>query len=188
MKAEGKLVAPVADWETKRKWVDYGWNELSKAGYTISSAYTAVRNPEKTKFIYRDRLWAGADLLSLGVASFGHIGGTHYQNHHDFDPYIKKIEAGELPIFRALIPSAEEKYIREFILQLKLGKVSRQYFTQKFQTDPCQQFAKPIQTLKDWGFMNIDGDSIRVNREGLLQIDRLLHEFFLPEHKNARYA
>ena len=27
-----------------------------------------------------------------------------------------------------------------------------------------------------------------LNRDGLLQVDRLLHEFFLPEHKNARYA
>src|SRR6266700_5354049 len=33
MKTEGKLVAPVADWETKRRWVDYAWNELSRAGY-----------------------------------------------------------------------------------------------------------------------------------------------------------
>src|SRR5207253_7018658 len=77
MKAEGKLVAPVADWETKRRWVDYGWNELSLAGYKVASAYTAVKDPAKTKFLYRDRLWAGADLLALGVASFGHIGGTH---------------------------------------------------------------------------------------------------------------
>ncbi len=93
MKAEGKLVAPVADWETKRRWVDYGFNELEKAGYSISSAYTAIKNPERTKFIYRDRLWAGADLLSLGVASFGHISGTHYQNHHDFDPYVARVSA-----------------------------------------------------------------------------------------------
>ncbi|MDB6034935.1 MAG: hemN 1 [Verrucomicrobiales bacterium] len=188
MKTEGKLVAPVADWETKRRWVDYAWNELSQAGYTISSAYTAVRNPEKTKFIYRDRLWAGADLLSLGVASFGHIGGIHYQNHHDFDPYVAKVTAGELPIYRALTPSGEERYIREFILQLKLGRVSRNYFADKFGTDPCTQFAKPIQTLTDWGFLAVDGDNIRMNREGLLQIDKLLHEFFLPEHRNARYA
>ena len=27
-----------------------------------------------------------------------------------------------------------------------------------------------------------------VNREGLLQVDTLLYEFFLPEHRNARYA
>ncbi|HEY0455742.1 MAG TPA: coproporphyrinogen-III oxidase family protein [Verrucomicrobiae bacterium] len=188
MKAEGKLVAPVADWETKRHWVDYAWNELIKAGYTISSAYTAVRDPARTKFIYRDRLWAGADLLSIGVASFGHIGGTHYQNHHDFEPYLAKITSGQLPVYRALTPTSEEMYIREFILQIKLGKVSRNYFAQKFGKDPCTQFSRPIQTLKDWGFLSVAGDEIAINREGMLQIDRLLHEFFLPEHRNARYA
>src|SRR5579872_1627323 len=132
MKAEGKLVAPVADWDTKRAWVSYAFNELEQAGYTISSAYTAIKNPQRTKFIYRDRLWAGADLLSLGVASFGHIGGTHYQNHHDFDPYVTMIDSGELPIYRAYKPNAEERLIREFILQLKLGHVSRAYFRKKF--------------------------------------------------------
>jgi oxygen-independent coproporphyrinogen-3 oxidase len=188
MKAEGKLVAPVADWETKRRWVDYAWNELSKVGYTISSAYTAVKNPEKTKFIYRDRLWAGADLLGMGVASFGHIGGVHYQNQHDFDPYVASMQRGELPVYRALTPSHEERYIREFILQLKLGRVSRDYFTRKFGVDPLQQFAAPLQTLKDWAFLTVEGDNIMMNREAMLQIDRLLHEFFLPQHKNTRYA
>ena len=188
MKTEGKLNAPVADWDTKRHWVDYAWNELAKVGYTISSAYTAVKNPAKTKFIYRDRLWAGADLLSLGVASFGSIGGVHYQNHHDFEPYVTRVNQGELPIYRALTPSADERYIREFILQLKLGQISRDYFTKKFGADPCDRFAVPLQTLKDWGFLSVAGDSVRLNREGLLQVDKLLHEFFLPEHRGSRYA
>jgi len=188
MKAEGKLVAPVADWDTKRAWVNYGFAELEKAGYTITSAYTAVKNPEKTKFVYRDRLWAGADLLSLGVASFGHINGTHYQNHHDFDPYVALVQQGRLPVYRALTPNDDERLIREFVLQLKLGHVSRNYFKQKFGVEPAERFAAPIQTLKDWGFMSVEGDTIRLNREGLLQVDRLLHEFFLPEHRNVRYA
>jgi len=188
MKADGKLVAPVADWDTKRRWVDYGWNELGRAGYKVASAYTAVKDPAKTKFIYRDRLWAGADLLALGVASFGHIGGTHYQNHHDFDPYVSRINSGELPIYRALTPTVDERYIREFILQLKLGHVSRAYFKNKFGPDPCEQFEQPLQRLKDWGFLSVEGDQIALNREALLQVDRLLHEFFLPEHRNARYA
>ena len=188
MKTEGKLVAPVADWETKRRWVDYGFRELEKAGYTVSSAYTAVKDKALTSFIYRDRLWAGADLLAVGVASFGHIGGVHYQNHHDFDPYIAKIQAGELPVFRALTPTDEERYIREFILQLKLGEVSRNYFTEKFGADPCEQFAEPIQRLMDWGFMTVEGDQILLNREAMLQVDKLLHEFFLPRHRNSRYA
>jgi oxygen-independent coproporphyrinogen III oxidase len=183
MKAEGKLVAPVADWETKRRWVNYAFGELEKAGYEVASAYTAVKDRSKTKFLYRDRLWAGADLLSLGVASFGHIGGVHYQNHHDFDVYVSRVEAGELPIYRALTPSDDERLIREFILQLKLGQISRRYFENKFGV-----FEQPMGTLRDWGYLSVEGDHVRLNRDGLLQVDRLLHEFFLPEHRNARYA
>src|SRR5207249_3217489 len=188
MKAEGRLVAPVADWETKRRWVDYGWNELSRADYKVASAYTAVKDPAKTKFIYRDRLWSGADLLSLGVASFGHIGGTHYQNHHDFEPYVSRVQAGEPPIWRALTPTAKERLIREFILQLKLGHVSRAYFRQKFGVELTDVFAAPMQRLRDWGYLSMEGDQVLLNREGLLQVDRLLHEFFLPQHRTGRYA
>ncbi len=188
MKAEGRLVAPVADWDTKRRWVSYAFEQLEKAGYTVGSAYTAVKDKSKTRFIYRDRLWAGADLLSLGVASFGHINGTHYQNHHEFEPYVSRVNNGEFPVYRALTPTEDERLIREFVLQLKLGKTDVSYFNQKFSTDVLKRFDAPLQTLKDWGFLTIDGDSILLNREGLLQVDRLLHEFFLPEQKNARYA
>src|SRR6266487_3398026 len=188
MKAEGKLVAPVADWETKRAWVDYAFAELEKAGYKVASAYTAVKNKEKTKFVYRDKLWAGADLLSVGVASFGNIGGVHYQNHADFDPYVTQIRQGKLPIYRALTPGADERFIREFILQLKLGRLSLAYFRDKFGVDPARRFAEPLQRLKDWGFVTIEGDQVLLNRKGLLQVDRLLHEFFLPQHRTTRYV
>jgi oxygen-independent coproporphyrinogen III oxidase len=188
MKAEGRLVAPVADWEQKRDWVDEAFAELEKVGYTVASAYTAVKDKAKTRFVYRDKLWAGADLLALGVASFGHIGGTHYQNHHDFEPYIRAVNSEKLPVHRALTPTDDEGLIREFILQLKLGSVSREYFLRKFRVDPRERFAEPLQRLSDWGFADIDGSQIKINRDGLLQIDRLLHEFFLPEHRHARYA
>lgn len=188
MKAAGKLVAPVADWETKRRWVNYAFSEFEKVGYTVASAYTAVKNKEKTQFLYRDRLWAGADLLGLGVASFGHIHGVHYQNHHDFEPYVKAVNAGESPAYRAFVPSDEERLIREFVLQLKLGRVTADYFQKKFGVDVLSRFAQPLQTIRDWGFGEVAGKEILLNREGLLQVDRLLHEFFLPEHKNARYA
>ena len=188
MKAEGKLVAPVADWDTKRAWVNYAFAELEKAGYTVASAYTAVKNKAKTKFVYRDRLWEGADLLSVGVASFGYIGGVHYQNHADFDPYVTQIQQGKLPIYRALTPNDDERLIREFILQLKLGHLSVAYFRKKFGVDPAKRFAEPLQRLKDWGFLTIEGDQVLLNREGLLQVDRLLHEFFKPEHRTTRYV
>ena len=188
MKAEGKLVAPVADWETKRAWVDYAYREFEKIGYTVTSGTTVVRDPAKVKFIYRQGLFSGADILSIGVASFGHLNGVHYQNHHEFQPYLDAVNAGKLPVYRALTPSADERYIREFMLQLKLGSVSAEKFKIKFGTDPREQFAAPLARLKDWGFLTNGGDRIGVTREGLLQIDRLLHEFFKPEHNTGRYA
>lgn len=190
MKAEGKLVAPVADWETKRAWVKYAFAELEAAGYTVASAYTAVRDPARTRFVYRDALWQGADMLALGVASFSHIGGTHFQNLHDFEPYVAKLDAGELPVYRALTPTPQERLIRELVLQFKLGRVRRSYFQRKYGVDIAAQFAEALQRLEAWGFLERapDGDEWRFTRDGLLQADRLLHEFFLPEHRQVRYA
>ena len=88
----------------------------------------------------------------------------HYQNHADFDPYVERVNRGELPVFRALTPTDEERLIREFILQLKLGHVSRAYFQKKFGVELTQEFTQPVQRLKDWGFLTVEGRWL--NREG----------------------
>ncbi|MGK0157890.1 MAG: oxygen-independent coproporphyrinogen-3 oxidase, partial [Neolewinella sp.] len=101
MKESGEATAPVADWQTKRRWVDQAFSALEQQGYHVGSAYTAARGDD-AKFLYRDGLWHGADLLGVGVASFSHVGGVHFQNVHDFDPYIEVVESGQLPIHRAM--------------------------------------------------------------------------------------
>ncbi len=186
MKEEGTDDAPVATWSQKRGWVDYAFSELEKEGYTVSSAYTAVKNPAKTKFVYRDRLWEGADLLAVGVSSFGHIGGVHYQNEANFVPYIEAVDRGELPIYRALIPTREELLVREFILQMKLGHLDFAYFNDKFDTNVEEKFAVPLARLQDWGVAHIEDGKLELTRDGLLMVDRLLHEFFLPQHRSAK--
>ena len=188
MKAEGKITAPVADWATKRRWVADAFADLEGAGYTVASAYTAVKDPLRTTFVYRDRLWAGADLLGLGVASFSHISGTHFQNMHDFAPYVQRVTAGELPLARAYTPDNDERLIREFILQLKTGRIDTSYFTAKFGVDPQVRFADQLAELARQGFVQADGTRLTLTREALLQVDRLLHGFFLPRHAHARYA
>ncbi len=188
MKESGRVTAPVADWRTKRAWVDWAFEQFEAAGYTVSSAYTVVKNPETTRFVYRDSLWEGADLLSAGVASFGHFGGIHYQNQADVGPYMTEIDAGGLPIFRAYPTNHEERFIREFILQLKLGHTNRGYFRKKYGEDPVDHFPAHLGELISQGYFSVEGDEILVSREGLLQIDRLLHGFFLPQHRDARYT
>ena len=188
MKESGQVTAPVADWPTKRRWVSWAFDRFEEAGYTVNSAYTVVKDPDKVKFVYRDSLWTGADLLSAGVASFGEFGGVHYQNQADVGPYMMEVDAGNLPIFRAYPTNEEERFIREFILQLKLGQLDISAVRAKYGEDPIKRFDKELSYIESEGFLTVEGDVITLNREGLLQIDRLLHEFFLSHHRDARYT
>lgn len=188
MKEDGQLVAPVACWQTKRRWVNEAFSALEKAGYTVTSATTAVRDPEKTKFVYRDELWQGADLLGLGVASFSHVGGIHFQNLPDFETYTETVRRGDLPIGRALPTTAEERMIRELILQLKLGRVSQSYFREKFDVEIADRFNQQFSELERRKMVSRQGDWLVLDRDSLLKVDVILHAFFLPQHQNARYT
>jgi len=188
MKVYGETVAPVASWKTKREWVKHAFAEFERAGYTVGSAYTAVKDPSRTRFLYRDLLWGGADMVGLGVASFSHVQGTHFQNDHEFESYRDTVLGGELPIFRALTPSPEDRMIRELVLQMKLGRVFKSYFQKKFGVDLHQSFASPLEKLQGEGLLTVEPQGVRLSRDGLLQVDRLLLEFFRPEHRGSRHV
>ena len=185
----GQFSEAVADWATKRRWVQEAFAALEGAGYHIGSAYTAVRNPSKTKFVYRDRLWEGADLLGLGVASFGHINGVHVQNLDTWPKYQAAIENGEIPLGRAYRPTDEERLIREFVLQLKRGSNRPSYFEQKYGVDVLSRFGGAIKSLREDGYLaEASADRLALTREGLMRVDVLLPRFFLPEHAGIRYT
>jgi oxygen-independent coproporphyrinogen-3 oxidase len=189
LKGTGQFNERVADWATKRRWTAEAFEALERAGYHIGSAYTAVRNPETTRFVYRDRLWEGADLAGLGVASFGHVNGVHMQNLDTWEKYSAAIQQGDLPLGRAYTPTGEERMIREFILQLKRGSVRPDYFQQKYGVDPLERFRAPLATLQADGFLaRHDRERIALTREGLLRVDVLLQRFFLPQHTGIRYT
>jgi oxygen-independent coproporphyrinogen-3 oxidase len=179
----------VADWQTKRRWVAEAFEALERAGYHVGSAYTAVKNRGGTTFEYRDRLWEGADLVGIGVASFGHINGVHVQNVDTWERYAAAIAAGTLPLGRAYRPSLDERLIREFILQMKRGAVRPAYFEEKYGADPLVRFRPQLEELQTAVFLaELSPDRIALTREGLMRVDSLLHRFFLPEHTGIRYT
>jgi oxygen-independent coproporphyrinogen-3 oxidase len=178
----------VADWKTKREWHDYAFEELAAAGYEISSAYTMVKNNQKCRFVYRDSVWQGTDMLGTGVASFGHMNNVHMQNASSWDNYLEPINAGKLPLKRAFVPSEEERLACEMILQLKLGKIEADYFKEKFAADILTQFAAPFQQLQKEGMLTIESASVTLTRDGLLRVDQLLPEFYAEKYRNSRYT
>jgi oxygen-independent coproporphyrinogen-3 oxidase len=186
---KGTRIGSLADWSTKRRWVREAFEALERAGYHVGSAYTAVKDPSRTRFIYRDRLWQGADMAALGVASFGHMNGVHMQNFDTWEAYSEPIERGELPLARAYRPSTEERMRRELVLQLKLGRISPAYFKDKYGADILQQFEPQFAGLQAEGYVaEANERTIRLSRDGLLLVDALLPRFFLPQHAGIRYT
>jgi oxygen-independent coproporphyrinogen-3 oxidase len=184
-----QFAEPVATWATKRRWVAEAFEALERAGYHVGSAYTAVKNPSATEFVYRDRLWEGADLVGLGVASFGHVNGVHMQNVDTWETYSRAVERGELPLGRAYRPNADERLIRELVLQLKRGYIRPAYFRAKYGADVLSRFRDAFSSLDADGYLGSHtADRVVLTREGLLRVDTLLHRFFLPEHTHIRYT
>ena len=197
LKGLGQFEQEVANWATKRRWVGEAFAALEAAGYSIGSAYTAMKDPSSSeagssdpaKFVYRDRLWQGADLVGLGVASFGHVNRVHMQNLDKWETYAAAIEKGELPLGRAYRPTDEERLIREFVLQLKRGWINASYFKDAYGVDVMTRFRDGIDTLEADGWLKLrTRDRIELTRDGLLRVDTLLPRFFLPQHRNVRYT
>ena len=128
-------------------------------------------------------MWLGA-----GVASFSHLQGVHFQNQSRIEEYEAALREGELPIYRALKTTEEERMIREFILQMKKGLVNTRYFEDKYGAALQERFACQFEELAGDGFLTMDAENVRLTRDGLLRVDELLHQFFLPEHRVANAA
>jgi oxygen-independent coproporphyrinogen III oxidase len=188
-KGTHRFTEHVAGWTTKRRWVREAFEALERAGYHIGSAYTAVKDPSRARFVYRDRLWQGADLAGLGVASFGHVNGVHMQNHDAWETYVDPVRRGEVPLARAYRPSDEERMIRELVLQLKRGSIQPQYFRDKYGVNVLERFREQLGSIDAEGYLKSATEEIvALTREGLLRVDALLHRFFLPQHAAIRYT
>jgi oxygen-independent coproporphyrinogen-3 oxidase len=189
LKGTGQFGEGVASWATKRGWVAEAFAALEEAGYHVGSAYTAVKDPSRTRFVYRDRLWEGADLAGLGVASFGHVGGVHMQNLDQWETYSAAVRGGELPLGRAYRPTSDERIIRELVLQMKRGSIRPRYFRDKYGIDVLERFREAVASIDAEGFLaEASPDRLALTREGLLRADLLVRRFFLPQHAGIRYT
>jgi len=179
---------PVADWETKRAWHDYAFAQLEQAGYEISSAYTVVRASRGAPFVYRDSVWKGCDLLGIGVSSFSHVNGVHFQNLTGRGPYLARLDEGRTAVDRAYRPAPDELLTRELILQLKLGRLDPLYFRRKFGVEIFEVYAPAFDRLEKRKMLKLEQNQVRLTRQGLLRVDQLLPEFYAPQYQNARYT
>ena len=107
-----------------------------------------------------------------------HIGRVHrVMIHAAFDRW-----------FDIHVASDDERLTREWILQLKLGRVDTSYFAGKFGVDVLEKFRPALERLEGRKMLEVQGAAVRLTRDGLLRVDSLLPEFYEERYRGARYT
>jgi len=176
------------DWEIKHRRLDAAFHRLQDGGYTRRSAYTAVRDPRTVHFAYQDLQYQGADLLGLGTSSFSYLGGIHHQNVVGLESYMDGVERGDLPVWRGHVLSETEQQVREFVLQLKLGRVDLNTLRRRHGEHAADLFQETLEAHARRGLLTFSEDEVILTRDGLTRVDRFLRDYFLPEHRGPRYS
>jgi hypothetical protein len=74
------------------------------------------------------------------------------------------------------------------VLQLKTGSIDTGYFQKKFGVDVWNEFRFVFEELEEKGVLRRHNRDVALTRDGLLQVDHFLPEFFEPELRTVRYA
>jgi len=175
-------------WAERHARLARGLSRLEASGYTVRSAYAAVRDPNRHRFVHQEEQYRGADLLGVGVASFSYLDGVHQQNLGTLERYLEALADSHLPLGRGHRLSAAERLVREFVLQLKLGAVDANDFRIKFGEEISECFAGALSHFVNQGWVTVDDEVVKLTREGLLRVDRLIPAFYLPQHQGVRYS
>ena len=168
----------------------YAFDELEKAGYAVSSATTVVKDKAKTKFVYREALWRGADMFGTGVASFGHVNGVHIQNVDTWEPTSRSWTRANCRSAGRSRPTERDRLIREIVLLLKTGRLDVSYFQREVRRGHPRRVPRRVrEARRSEGWLHDQRREHRcTTRDGLMQIDRHLPVFFDPQYISGRYT
>ena len=182
------IESPIAGWNAKRHWLDYAFEQFLAHDYAIAGTDIVATKKKTCRFIYRDALWHGGDMIGIGVSSFSHFGGVNFQNAHNFEEYVRILNEDRLPLLRAVSLTAKQRLIREMVLQLKTGALDTGYFSKKFGVDVWNEFRPVYEGLEEKSLLERQNGDIVLTRRGHLEVDSFLPDFFEPELRTVRYA
>ena len=98
LKKTGQFTEPVANWDDEAPLGQEAFEALERAGYHLRQRlHRRQGSVADARSSTRDRLWQGADMAGLGVASFGHVNGVHMQNMDTWETYSAADRARRAP-------------------------------------------------------------------------------------------
>lgn len=135
------------------------------------------------------------DLVGLGVSAIGKVGSSFVQNRKDIRDWQAALDNDELPVWRGLGLSAEDRLRREVISAIMCqGVVNFGVFEKKFGIDFNNHFALELESLKPLevdGLVELSERSFEVTPTGLLLLRIIamkFDEYLINDQQGKSYS
>jgi len=121
------------------------------------------------------------DLVGIGVSAIGKVGNSFVQNQKDIRDWQAALEEGQLPVWRGLGLSGEDRLRRGIISAIMCqGHVRFVEFEREYNIDFTDRFASELESLKplqDDGLVELTEQGIDVTSTGLLLLRVIAMKF-----------
>ncbi len=190
---------------TKLALLELTVGKLTEAGYVyIGMDHFALPDDELTIAQKEGRLqrnfqgystFRECDLVGLGMSSIGKIGDCYAQNLKEIPAWQSALSAGEIPIWRGLILSTEDRLRRMIIESIMCrGELKFPEYENCFGLEFTEHFAPEMEVLKrqaEDGLLELDEDGFTVTPAGRLllrSVAMVFDEYLAPSTENRRFS
>ena len=190
--------------EHKLNILHYTIETLQQAGYVyIGMDHFARPDDELAKaqregLLYRNfqgySTHADCDLVAMGMTAIGKVGDSYSQNAKTLEGYGEMIQAGQLPVFRGIALTHDDRLRREIIGQLICHfRLDIRAVEQRFDLCFAEYFAAELQALAPMqadGLLSLADAQIEVKPKGKLLIRNVCMVFdrYLQQHARQRFS
>ena len=172
----GSLHLPNEDVESDM--FDYILKELEANGFE----HYEISNFTKPGFESRHNLmyWDNVEYYGIGAGASGYLNGMRYRNRGPIQHYLKSIrEKGHSRLHEEILTKEEQMEEKMFLGLRKKSGISIQKFEKKFNLSFEERYGKIVNQLVQEGLLQVEGDQIRMTKQGLFLGDTVAERFIL---------
>ncbi|BBO31338.1 radical SAM family heme chaperone HemW [Lacipirellula parvula] len=174
VKRDKGLLRPL-DEELERTMYGEAIDRLAAAGFEHYEVSNFARPGRRSR--HNEVYWAGSEYFAAGPGAARYVDGVRSTNHRSTTTYLKRVAAGESPVFEQEELNAEERAHELLVLGLRrLEGIDRASFAAKAGYEVDAIAGEAIRKFVELGLLSDDGSRVKLTREGLFVSDGLWPE------------
>ncbi len=119
--------------------------------------------------LHNEKYWTGAPYFGFGVDAHSYDGERRWANTDSLEHYMEKIAQAQPPVVELKTLSAQEKLEERFFLGLRRRQgVRTSRLNSDFDVDVHQKYSAQIRQFREAGWLETDGDWLRLTDSGWL--------------------